>query len=197
MSTPDRPADFDHHAISAGSRHGLGPPSVVGHPPAPRKRWRRFGLLGFARLSALVGLGFLLMVPFSYSRYTSVGIDTDQLVADGVLHDSYRLRWPGDGTVRLQYDRRLYEFGEERMETVDFAARVLERPPRTRAASTVAWHGFSWGVQQRGERKSYTWIGSPSWLPALLLMMPWSCSWRFRMYTIAGATSLTTRRPED
>ena len=197
MNTPEQPADFDHHGISVGSRTCPGPPPAVGHPPTYRKRWKRFWWLGFARLSTLVGFGFLLMVPFSYSRYTSLGIDTDQLVADGVLHHSYRLRWPGDGTVRLQYDRRLYEFGEEQIEAVDFAARVLERPPRTRATSTVAWHGFSWGVQQRGERKAYTWIGGPSWLPALLFMIPGSYSGRFRARNVAGTTSLTTHRPED
>lgn len=123
-------------------------------------------------LSGILGLGFLLLWPFSYHLYTSIGMDTDRLLSDSVLHHSYRLRWPGDGTVRLQHDQRLYAIGEERIAAVDFAFHLLERPPQTRIEGIRPWHGFSLARQQRGERKVFSWIGCPSWFPPLILLLP-------------------------
>lgn len=123
-------------------------------------------------LSGILGLGFLLLWPFSYHLYTSIGMDTDRLLTDSVLHHSYRLRWPGDGTVRLQHDQRLYAIGEERIAAIDFAFHLLERPPQTRIEGKRPWHGFSLARQQRGERKVFSWIGCPSWFPPLILLLP-------------------------
>jgi len=116
-----------------------------------------------------LGTALLAMAPFSYFRYTAVGFDTDQPTRQGVVHRSFRLRWPGNGSVRLEYAMKRYRPGEEDVDLLDLAVRILRKPPAEFREAADSW-GFSCVRQQRGDRKSAAWIGVPSWLPALALL---------------------------
>jgi hypothetical protein len=133
--------------------------------PAVSARSRRL-------LVALAALA-VVTVPISHWRYTSIGFDLRSHVGPDRVNREYRLRWPGDGTVGVLY-QRVREPIFEPLDAFDVALRVLQ-PPERRAPRS-AWNraGF-WRVRTdrlRGAASVSTrWIGVPSWVPAALLVL--------------------------
>jgi hypothetical protein len=97
----------------------------------------------------------LLVWPLTY-RYTSVGLDVDTVSGEQVDTRLWRVRWPGDGTVRVGWidEHRAAEPGDS--SGVDLGALVLQPArPMTPQSGWNRW-GFWWEdvVAARGDRPS-------------------------------------------
>jgi hypothetical protein len=156
-----------------------GTSSNVRSPRARAPCWNRSPVVRRSRvpaplrlLQAIAALA-LLMVPVSHWRYTSVGFDLRSHVGPDRVNRSYRLQWPGDGSVgilRERFRRPIFE----PLDAFDVAVRVLQPPLRREPRSAWNRAGF-WRVRSdalRGaESVRSVWVGVPSWLPAALLLL--------------------------
>lgn len=75
----------------------------------------------------LVGCGFLVLAAANSRRYSAIGLDTDRLRDERILHTYWRLRWLGDGTVRCGGGEKQYRLDEETFDPIDLAGRLMER----------------------------------------------------------------------
>lgn len=78
--------------------------------------------------SLAAGLVCLVLVPPSYSRYTSLGFDIERQQGDQVLDHFYRVRWPGDGSFRVGRGLITFSIKEEDVDWIDLAGRFLDPP---------------------------------------------------------------------
>lgn len=128
----------------------------------------------FARLPLAIAIGFLVMTPPAYFRYSTVGLDTDRLTDYGIRHRYYRLRWPGDGTVRFGGGIIDYTLDEEDLDPIDPVGRLLETPKLDRHRPARQgfgyWHGAERYDQPVGRDMGARWISLPAWLPGILLL---------------------------
>ena len=122
----------------------------------------------------LAGAGFLLLTPPSYYRYSAVGIDTDRLDGTTITHSYYRLRWPGDGTVRCGIGEKLYSLDEEDLDPVDLAGRLFQKPTtelhRSAKWGFAVWHSPEAYDTEDGRHLWARWMSVPAWLPGVLLL---------------------------
>ncbi|MBC8139057.1 MAG: hypothetical protein H8F28_24550 [Fibrella sp.] len=135
----------------------------------------------------LTSVAFLVQLPLSYRFYTSVGIDTDRLPRPELVHYRYyRLRCPGDGSIRIGGGAMFFSRGAKPLEPFDLAASLLQ-PPRIDPPRTI-WNrlGF-WRIDARWEDAFSTqypslgkpwqsWVGVPVVLPTAVFM---SLAWIF------------------
>ncbi|MDF2092973.1 hypothetical protein P0Y31_11525 [Knoellia sp. 3-2P3] len=135
------------------------------------------------RLPVVVLLLLLALWPLTY-LYSSVGLDVDTVGEGRVDTRMWRVRWPGDGTVRVGWIDEHRSGDANATGGVDLGALVLQpaRPPTPRTEAN-RW-GFWWEdvVASRGDRPSgaapradrVMLVGAPHWalvLGALALVV--------------------------
>ena len=131
------------------------------------KRWHEHRQQLASGLSLLILLGFLGMWLLSYRYYTSVGLDLAWGTAPSITVGHLRLRWPGDGSLRLGYGQ--LTVAEAATPEIDPAA-ALFQPPRRETSHSIwnrlgFWFISHWPDPEYQER----WLGIPAWLPLPLL----------------------------
>ncbi len=121
-------------------------------------------------------LGFLVMWPFSYGYYTSVGVDLDRREEQAAIETHARFRWPGNGAFLVGADQ--YWMAEELpLQAFDLGAAFFQAPRPLQPQSTWNQWGF-WHVHwthpprelpvRVSHRASAGWLGVPAWLPILV-----------------------------
>ncbi len=122
----------------------------------------------------LMGCSFLIVAVANGARYSAIGLDTDRLRGERIVHRYWRLRWLGDGTLRCGGGAKQYRLDEETLDRVDLAGRLLEEPQLEK--HRPAWWGF--GVWQgpeaydskEGKHLWARWVSVPAWLPGVVLL---------------------------
>lgn len=127
-------------------------------------------------LSWLLCLGFLVMWPFSYGFYTSIGIDTDRADDGPVIRTHHRFRWPGDGSFRVGAEA-FWLPASEPLDAFDLGGVFFRAPRKPQPRSSWNRMGF-WFVREESQNTTVPtqvatnawsfWVGVPSWLPPLL-----------------------------
>ena len=119
-----------------------------------------------------LALVLVIMIVPSFYSYTSVGFDLEYSKDGYVVEDFYRLRWPGDGSIRLGLGRMLFDPAEEDVDIVDIAGKFFEEAqvyPDARSWIRT-WLPIRRATEDGpGERYS-VWICCPSWLPPLVML---------------------------
>lgn len=144
----------------------------------PVRRRARGGPGTSLKLSLTVLVVLLLAWPITY-RYSSVGVDAEQVRNGQLEMRMWRVRWPGDGTVHVGWiDEHRAAAAGERPTPFDPAALVLQaaRPMTPRTAAN-RW-GFWWthvdashgdppsDAAPRADRVVL--LGAPHWLLVLV-----------------------------
>jgi hypothetical protein len=85
----------------------------------------------------------LLAWPLTF-RYTSFGIDSEQMIGQSVFGRYYRVRWPGNGSLMIGYVDEHHHFRGKAADAFDLGGTFLQpaKPPRPR--SVANWLGFWW-----------------------------------------------------
>ena len=128
----------------------------------------------FVLAMLLVGLGFLVMTPPSYLRYSAFGLDSEWQQSDTIIHYYFRFRWPGDGTFRSGGGVIHYSIEEEDLDPVDLAGRLFAESDlalhRASRGGFGYWHGQEAYDDKGGTHPWARWISVPAWLPAVTLL---------------------------
>ena len=147
---------------------------MTADPPRPWRpgQWAR-------RLCAAIALGFLLMWPAGYFRYTSVGLDRETLAGQGrVQMDYYRVRWPGNGEIWFGGGAHERALSAGPIEPFDPASAFFIRhhqPPEPQST----WNRLGWWylpdpkADPSGGPKPAPlvwgwWVGVPGWVPVVV-----------------------------
>ncbi len=124
--------------------------------------------MGLAGVSCVLGMMWLT----SYSFYTSLGIDMDEVEGAQVRYTYLRVRWPGDGSFRLGRGCVYRPLASAPVEPFDLGGAFFKSPRRAEPQSVWNRVGFWWVDETAGKGSTQPpwayWIGIPSWLPPLL-----------------------------
>ena len=150
-----------------------------------RVRFSKVQITGALKIASRLTFVFLwLMVPLSFVSYTSMGLGRDRLEGAEIVHDYFRLRWPGDGSFRIGGGSEAYRTVEEDVDIIDFAFRIFKPPVRRQPGSTWNRIGF-WRFEDLCNHYPKVvwhrsqWFGVPSLLlPSLALIF---VLWRRRI----------------
>jgi hypothetical protein len=121
---------------------------------------------------ACVTCVFAVMWLCSYSYYTSLGIDLEQARGPRILCTFYRLRWPGDGSLRVGTVVMTRPGAVRLVDPFDLGGAFFQ--PARRETPRSLWNrlGFWWIAETReqaGEPPTQEfWVGLPSWLPSVV-----------------------------
>jgi hypothetical protein len=125
------------------------------------------------KVAFAASIAFLVMVPFSFASYTSLGFDREYAKGQHVVEEFYRIRWPGDGSFRMGCGVIYYTLEEEDVDPIDLAARFFQ-PPQFEPNGT-SWKRFdvARGLPEgdKGQMRTSTWLIVPSWFPGALLLI--------------------------
>lgn len=119
---------------------------------------------------ASVALVFLVMALSSYTHYSTIGLDNEQVQGSQVQYRYYRLWWPGNGALLIGWGESLQAYDpKKKYDLLDPAATFFRAPHKQPPIQSI-WNrlGF-WWVNQPNPRQ--VWLGVPALLPALLLVV--------------------------
>ncbi len=107
----------------------------------------------------------------SYTHYTSIGVDIDRKENSNITHKYYRVRWPGNGSIWLGGGNTQRASDPSKpFEPFDLAATFFyANPQRPEAKTTLNRWGFWYKSVQKPNQQM--WIGIPSWLPVLIVIL--------------------------
>ncbi len=129
---------------------------------------RRSVTVGLASLTCVLAVMWLT----SYSFYTSLGIDMDEVEGAQIRYTYLRVRWPGDGSFRLGRGALYRPLESAPVEPFDLGGVFFQPARRTTPRSFWNRLGFWWVDEAAGKGARSLpwayWIGIPSWLPPLL-----------------------------
>lgn len=123
----------------------------------------------------LIFIIVLLLVPStilwlsSYTHHTGVGVDHDFEKDGEVTHTIYRLSWTGHGSIWVGYSN--IEKKTKTLEKFDPAAVFFKPTNKPLPASASQWNRAGFWYINSGAPKNALWIGIPSWLPVLALLL--------------------------
>jgi hypothetical protein len=123
----------------------------------------------------LMGVGWLAFAAANSRRYSAVGLDTDRMRDECIVHAYFRLRWLGDGSVRCGMGEKQYTLEEETYDPIDLAGRLMQEPRfelHRRARFGFGW----WPVPEAFDSKDgkhlwAQWVSVPAWLPGLVMLV--------------------------
>ncbi len=95
----------------------------------------------FAALTLFIAL--LLVWPLTH-RYTSLGIDSEQMIGQSVYGRYYRVRWPGNGSMLVGYVDEHHHFHGKPADAFDLGGTFLQPAKAPRPRSVANWLGFWW-----------------------------------------------------
>jgi hypothetical protein len=128
----------------------------------------------FALAAILMGCGFLALAAANSHRYSAIGLDTDRLRDEQIVHSYWRLRWVGDGTIRCGGGEKRYRLDEETLDTIDLAGRLMEEPQlemhRSARWGFGLWQGPEAYDSREGTHRWARWISVPAWLPGIVML---------------------------
>ncbi len=153
--------------------HSLPRPSlIIAYPAMPHTTaFSRHPI--FQLISLVVSLTILASWGIGLWRYTSFGIDHDQV--DGVaMRTRYvRIRWPGDGSLWLGGGSFHSPLTAHPREPFDLGAVFLLPPRRPEPQSVWNRLGLWWiNTHSTTDGVAECWLGIPAWSPAILTSMP-------------------------
>ncbi|MEW6498581.1 MAG: hypothetical protein AB1589_39695 [Cyanobacteriota bacterium] len=139
-------------------------------------RYRLFSISCAA--SSLLSMTFLVMWLFSYSFYTSLGVDSDRADASDVITAYYRIRWPGNGSFWIGGGTYRHPGEGKRLDPFDLGGVFFQAPQRPQPHSfwnrigfwlipIILEDGTNGSIESTPSQWQF-WIGVPSWLPMLL-----------------------------
>ena len=143
-----------------------------------RRKRGRAALLAYT--SGAFALAFLFMAFTAWSRFTTIGIDSDKADGPFVFYSYYRIRWPGDGSFRVVGGA--FRYGHtpgKAMEPFDLGGRFFKPPPSKEPPQSL-WNqmGFWFYAGKWDDERTKTdlsapkpweaWIGVPCLLPVVL-----------------------------
>jgi hypothetical protein len=123
-------------------------------------------------LVALIALMFLVFGLSSYTHYSTLGIDNEEVQGNKVLYRYYRLWWPGNGALLIGHGKTLKPYQpQQHYDLIDPASTFFEKPHKQPNPHSF-WNrlGFWWIHESQPQQQ---WIGLPALLPALLLGVLW------------------------
>lgn len=122
-------------------------------------------------ITSLLSLTTLLWLS-SYTHHTAIGIDHDFEQQDTVLHKYYRINWTGYGSIWIGYGSVRKPNNAQPLEKFDLAAAFFHSQYKTPNLSTqTSWNRLGFWYINGEEPKPVFWIGIPSWLPVLILIL--------------------------
>lgn len=128
----------------------------------------------FALATILAGCGFLALAAANSRRYSAIGLDTDRLRNERIVHTYMRLRWLGDGTVRCGCGEKQYRLDEETFDSIDLAGRLMEETQlelhRAARWGFGMWRGPEAYDSKEGKHNWARWVSVPDWLPGVVLL---------------------------
>lgn len=143
-----------------------------------RNRWQVATLLSY--VSGAIALVFLFMAFTAWSRFTTIGIDSDKADAPYIYYSYYRIRWPGDGSFRIVGGA--FRYGRapgKALEPFDLGGRFF-KPPAHREPPQSVWnqmgfwfHAVTWDDERNktdpsAQKPWEAWVGVPCFLPVVL-----------------------------
>ncbi len=107
----------------------------------------------------------------SYSHHSSLGIDHDFEQQDRILHKYYRLNWTGYGSILIGYGSqwKQKQVGKA-LEKFDLALSLLKPAETPADRNTIGKRLGFWFIKSESPTPML-WVGFPSWLPVLLLLL--------------------------
>lgn len=107
----------------------------------------------------------------SYTHHSSIGMDHDEVQQGRILHTFYRINWTGHGSILMGYGSAWKTLDPDRpLERFDPASSLL-KPAKQPPVTHSFWNelGF-WYIKSPSPRPTL-WLGVPSYLPVMLLVL--------------------------
>ncbi|MBC8353580.1 MAG: hypothetical protein H8E66_16395 [Planctomycetes bacterium] len=128
----------------------------------------------FGWAAILAGIGFLAFAAANSRRYSAVGLDTDRLRDEHIMHTYFRVRWLGDGSVRCGAGEKQYTLEEEEFTRIDLAGRLREEPQfdmhRPAEFGFGLWRNPEAYDSKEGKHLWARWVSVPDWLPGIVML---------------------------
>ncbi|WP_298610137.1 hypothetical protein [uncultured Thiothrix sp.] len=126
----------------------------------------------FTAVTGLLALTSFVMALSSYTRYSTLGIDNEQVFGEQVNYRYYRMWWPGNGALLIGWGESFQTYDPKRSYDVFDPAGTFFRSPHKQPQIQSSWNriGF-WWINSLNPRQ--IWVGVPAILPALFLLGLW------------------------
>lgn len=121
-------------------------------------------------VTGLLALSLWGMALSSYTHYSTIGIDNEQVQGEQVQYRYYRLWWPGNGALLVGWGESLQAYDPKKKYDLLDPAGTFFRVPHKQPQIQSSWNrlGFWWMNQSNPKQ---VWLGVPALLPALLFML--------------------------
>lgn len=127
----------------------------------------------------------------SYRYHTAIGIDHDDVQANGILHSYYRINWNGYGSIWIGYGTVLKPIDTKKpLESFDPAA-VFFQPVPAKMPSADPQQNDGFGLINTRQPRDMFWLIIPAWLPILLSALIWLLI-RHKNHSPSNGTGETT-----
>lgn len=132
-------------------------------------------------LIGFIAVVFLVFGLSSYTHYSTLGIDNEQVQGEQVDYHYYRLWWPGNGALLIGGGASFKPYNPANHYDLFDPAGTVFRTPHKHLEAQSWWNriGF-WYIHDSSTRQF--WLGLPALLPALVLIWLW---WRLRRSTVS------------